>query len=49
MWLIAAGRCGSIINVLSVLELAVQGGQTAYCSSKGATIQLTRAMSIDLT
>lgn len=46
--MITAGRGGSIINVSSVLGLAVQGGQTAYCSSKGATIQLTRAMSIDL-
>ncbi|MDE2621280.1 MAG: SDR family oxidoreductase [Sphingomonadales bacterium] len=46
--LIAAGKGGSIVNVSSVLGLAVQPGQTAYCSSKGATIQLTRAMSIDL-
>lgn len=46
--LIAAEKGGSIVNVSSVLGLAVQPGQTAYCASKGATIQLTRAMSVDL-
>lgn len=46
--LIDAGKGGSIVNVSSVLGLAVQSGQTAYCASKGATIQLTRGMSVDL-
>ncbi|MDE2301414.1 MAG: SDR family oxidoreductase [Sphingomonadales bacterium] len=46
--MIKAGRGGSIVNVSSVLGLAVQSGQSAYCASKGAVIQLTRAMSIDL-
>lgn len=46
--MIGARIPGSIINVASVLGLGAQGGQTAYCSSKGATIQLTRAMSLDL-
>ncbi|MGE3599117.1 MAG: SDR family NAD(P)-dependent oxidoreductase [Dehalococcoidia bacterium] len=46
--LVAAGRPGSIINVSSVLGLGVQPGQASYCASKGAVIQLTRAMAIDL-
>lgn len=46
--MIKAGMGGSIVNISSVLGLAVQTGQTAYCASKGATIQLTRGMSVDL-
>ncbi len=46
--LVAAGRGGSIINVASVLGLGVQPGLASYCASKGAVIQLTRAMAIDL-
>ena len=47
--LVAAGREGSIINVASVLGLGVQPGLVSYCASKGAVIQLTRSMAIDLT
>lgn len=47
--LVGAGKGGSIINVASVLGLAVQPGLASYCSSKGAVIQLTRAMAVDLT
>ena len=46
--LIAAGKPGAIINVASVLGLGVQPGLASYCVSKGAVIQLTRAMAIDL-
>lgn len=46
--LVAAGRGGSIINVASVLGLGVQPGLASYCASKGAVIQLTRSMAIDL-
>ena len=46
--LVDAGQPGSIINVASVLGLGVQPGQTAYCASKSAVIQLTRAMATDL-
>ncbi len=46
--LIDAGQQGSIINVASVLGLGVQPGLSSYCASKGAVIQLTRAMAIDL-
>ncbi len=46
--LIAANLPGSIINISSVLGSTAAPGQTAYCASKGAVIQLTRAMSLDL-
>lgn len=46
--LVAAGREGSIINVASVLGLGVQPALASYCASKGAVIQLTRSMAIDL-
>ena len=46
--LIAAGKPGAIINVASVLGMGVQPGLASYCASKGAVIQLTRAMAIDL-
>ena len=46
--LVAAKQGGSIINVASVLGLGVQPGLASYCASKGAVIQLTRAMAIDL-
>jgi len=46
--LIKAQQPGSIINIASVLGLTVAPGQSAYCASKGAVIQLTRAMSLDL-
>lgn len=47
--LVAAGQGGSIINIASVLGLGVQPGLASYCASKGAVIQLTRSMAIDLT
>ncbi len=46
--LIANKMPGSIINISSVLGSTAAPGQTAYCASKGAVIQLTRAMSLDL-
>lgn len=46
--LVDAERAGSIINIASVLGLAAKPGQTAYCASKGAVIQLTRSMALDL-
>jgi NAD(P)-dependent dehydrogenase (short-subunit alcohol dehydrogenase family) len=46
--LIAAGKTGAIINVASVLGLGAQPGLASYCASKGAVIQLTRSMAIDL-
>ncbi|PCJ42973.1 MAG: 2-deoxy-D-gluconate 3-dehydrogenase [Moraxellaceae bacterium] len=46
--MIKAKKPGSIINIASILGLTVTPGQTAYCASKGAVIQLTRAMALDL-
>jgi len=46
--MVAAKTPGSIINISSVLGLTAKAGQTAYCASKGAVIQLTRSMSLDL-
>jgi NAD(P)-dependent dehydrogenase (short-subunit alcohol dehydrogenase family) len=43
-----AGIPGSIVNVASVLGLGAQAGLTSYCSSKGAVVQLTRSMALDL-
>jgi NAD(P)-dependent dehydrogenase (short-subunit alcohol dehydrogenase family) len=46
--MIDSGQSGSIVNIASVLGLTVKPGQTSYCASKGAVIQLTRAMALDL-
>ncbi|MEJ2442830.1 MAG: SDR family NAD(P)-dependent oxidoreductase [Exilibacterium sp.] len=46
--MIEAGLTGSIINVASVLGLGAKPGQSAYCASKGAVIQLTRSLANDL-
>ncbi|MEL6284763.1 MAG: SDR family oxidoreductase [Pseudomonadota bacterium] len=46
--LVAAERPGSIINIASVLGLGGKTRNAAYCASKGAVVQLTRAMALDL-
>jgi len=46
--MIDAGLPGSIVNIASVLGFAAKPGQSAYCASKGAVIQLTRAIALDL-
>lgn len=46
--MIAKKLSGSIINIASILGLTAKPGQTSYCASKGAVIQLTRAMALDL-
>lgn len=46
--LVAAQRPGSIINIASVLGLGAQVGYASYCASKGAVVQLTRALALDL-
>jgi NAD(P)-dependent dehydrogenase (short-subunit alcohol dehydrogenase family) len=46
--MVAAGKPGSIINIASVLGLGARSGYTAYCASKGAVVQLTRSMAMDL-
>jgi NAD(P)-dependent dehydrogenase (short-subunit alcohol dehydrogenase family) len=42
------GHGGSIINVASILGLAATGQLAAYCASKAALINLTRALAVDL-
>lgn len=39
---------GRIINVGSALSLVGLGGRTNYCASKGAVVQMTRAMAAEL-
>ncbi|MCW8195160.1 glucose 1-dehydrogenase [Proteobacteria bacterium 005FR1] len=46
--MVAANSGGSIVNIASVLGLTAKPGQTSYCASKGAVVQLTRTMSLDL-
>lgn len=46
--MVAAGRPGSIVNIASVLGLGAHPGQTAYCASKGAVIQFTKSLALDL-
>ena len=46
--LIAAGQGGSIINIASVLGLSGGRRMAEYAVSKGALIQLTRCMAVDL-
>jgi len=41
------GREPAIVNVASQLGLVANASNAAYCASKGAVIQLTRAMAID--
>lgn len=38
---------GNIVNIASELALVGQPGFAAYCASKGALLQLTRAMALD--
>ncbi len=44
--MIGAGR-GSIVNIASDFALVAGRGEAAYCASKGAVLQLTRAMAAD--
>lgn len=44
---IAAGGGGSIVNIASQLGLVGVSDSAAYCASKGAVVNLTRAMAID--
>ena len=46
--MVRLGHGGSIINIASILGIAVEKGVPAYCASKAAVIQLTRAMALEL-
>lgn len=41
-------RCGKIINVASILGLRGSREAIAYCATKGALIQMTRVMALEL-
>lgn len=45
--LVAARKCGAIINIASVLGLGVAPGYAAYSASKAALISLTRSLAIE--
>ncbi|MYZ48242.1 SDR family oxidoreductase [Rhizobiales bacterium L72] len=45
--MIAAGTPGAIVNVASVLALAVSKGTAAYAVSKAGVLQLTRALALE--
>jgi NAD(P)-dependent dehydrogenase (short-subunit alcohol dehydrogenase family) len=42
------GEGGNVVNVASVMSTRVAGHLTAYCTSKGAILQLTQSMGLDL-
>ena len=44
--MVTAGR-GCIINIASDFAVVAGKGEAAYCASKGAVLQLTRAMAVD--
>lgn len=46
--MLAAGRGGAIINIASVLGLAVAKGVVAYATAKAGVIQMTRALALEL-
>ncbi|MGB8327710.1 MAG: SDR family oxidoreductase, partial [Steroidobacteraceae bacterium] len=46
--LVAAREPGSIINVASILGLGAGIGYASYSASKGALVQLTRALALEL-
>jgi len=46
--LVQAGLPGSIVNVASMLGLFGQVGQAAYCASKGAVLQMTKVLALEL-
>ncbi|MGE4658877.1 MAG: glucose 1-dehydrogenase [Gammaproteobacteria bacterium] len=46
--LVAVQRSGSIINIASVLGLRAHFGYSSYSASKGAVIQLTRSLAVEL-
>jgi NAD(P)-dependent dehydrogenase (short-subunit alcohol dehydrogenase family) len=44
----ARGQGGAIVNVASILGMSVIKTLSSYCASKGAVIQLTKAMALEL-
>jgi 3-oxoacyl-[acyl-carrier protein] reductase len=46
--LLAAGKRGTIVNIASVLGLAVSKGTIAYAAAKGGVVQVTRTLALEL-
>ncbi|MEX0589467.1 MAG: SDR family NAD(P)-dependent oxidoreductase [Xanthobacteraceae bacterium] len=46
--MLAAGKRGSIINIASVLGLAVSKGTIAYAAAKGGVVQVTKTLALEL-
>ncbi len=46
--LASANKAGNIVNVASILGIGAHTGQASYSASKGAIVQMTRALANDL-
>ena len=46
--MLAAKKQGSIVNVASVLGLAVAKGAVAYATAKAGVVQVTKALAVEL-
>ena len=46
--MLAAGKCGAIVNIASVLGFGVAKGVVAYATAKAGVIQLTKALALEL-
>jgi len=46
--LVSAGVAGSILNIASMFGVAAHPHVSAYCASKGAVIQFTKALAVDM-
>jgi len=47
--MLAAGKRGAIVNIASILGLAVHKGVVAYATAKAGVIQMTKALASELT
>jgi 3-oxoacyl-[acyl-carrier protein] reductase len=47
--MLAAGSPGAIVNIASILGLAVHKGVAAYAAAKAGVIQLTKSLALELT
>jgi 3-oxoacyl-[acyl-carrier protein] reductase len=47
--MLAAGKSGAIVNIASILGLAVHKGVAAYAAAKAGVIQLTKSLAVELT
>ena len=46
--LLAAKKQGAIVNIASVLGLAVSKGAVAYAAAKAGVVQVTKALAVEL-